>query len=110
MFTRPRNWRARPGEVQAGMVIAGSNGLPVFSTPKQMTRSLRIAATTICFGLRRPALFRRATRAAMAGLKRIADSAGMYSDDRSVALPILEIRVGWSIEVPDRWWRGLSPA
>jgi hypothetical protein len=27
--------------------------------------------------LRRPALFRRATRAATAGLKRIADSAGM---------------------------------
>ena len=40
-------------------------------------QSLRIAATTICLGLMRPALFRRATRAATAGLKRIADSAGM---------------------------------
>ena len=45
------------GEVpvaQAGMAMAGSNGLPVFSTPKHITRSLRIAATTICLGLRRP--------------------------------------------------------
>jgi hypothetical protein len=59
------------GEVtaaQAGMAIAGSNGLPVFSTSKQMTRSLRMAATTICLGLRRPACFRRATSAATAGL------------------------------------------
>ncbi len=37
------------------MAIAGSNRLPVFSTPKQRTRSLRIAATTICLGFRRPA-------------------------------------------------------
>ena len=35
---------------QAGMAIAGSNGLPVFSTPKQSTKSLRIAAITICLG------------------------------------------------------------
>jgi len=52
----------------AGIARAGSNRWPVFSTPKQMTKSLRMAATTICLGLRRPALFRRATRAAMAGL------------------------------------------
>jgi hypothetical protein len=68
------------GEVtvaQAGMAIAGSNGMPVFNTPKHITRSLRIAATTICLGLSRPASLRRATRAAMAGLKRIADSAGI---------------------------------
>jgi hypothetical protein len=25
-------------------------------------------------------------------------------------LPILEMRVGRSIDVPDRWWLGLSPA
>ena len=31
-------------EFQAHMVTAGSNGLPVFSTPKQITSSLRIAA------------------------------------------------------------------
>lgn len=67
----------KAGELQAGMAMAASNGLPVFSTPKQRTRSLRIAATTICLGLRRPWLLRRATRAATAGLKRIADSAGM---------------------------------
>src|SRR6476619_3391298 len=64
-------------EAQAGMAMARSNRLPVFSTPKQRTSSLRMAATTICLGLRRPALFRRATRIATAGLKRIADSAGM---------------------------------
>ena len=34
--------------------MAGSNRLPVFSTPKQRTRSLRMAATTICLGWRRP--------------------------------------------------------
>ena len=61
-----RNWETL--EAQAGMAIAGSNGLPVFSTPKQITSSLRIAATTICLGLRRPACFRRATSAMMAGL------------------------------------------
>jgi hypothetical protein len=64
-------------KAQAGMAIVGSNRLPVFNTPKQSTRSLRIAATTICLGLRRPALLRRATRAATAGLKRMADKAGM---------------------------------
>ena len=69
-----------------------------------------MAATTICLGWRRPALLRRATRAATAELKRIADSAGMESDERSVALPILEMRVGRSIEEPERWWLGLSPA
>ena len=62
---------------QAGMAMAGSNGLPVFSTPKQRTSSLRMAATTIYLGVRRPACLRRATSAATAGLKRIADSAGM---------------------------------
>ena len=61
-----RNWETL--EAQAGMAMAGSNGLPVFSTPKQITNSLRIAATTICLGLRRPACFRRATSAMMAGL------------------------------------------
>jgi hypothetical protein len=34
----------------------------------------------------------------------------MKSDARKVALPIFEIRVGRSIDVPDRWWLGLSPA
>ena len=53
---------------QAGMATAGSNGFPVFSTPKHITSSLRIAATTICLGLRRPAFLRRVTRAATAGL------------------------------------------
>src|SRR5260370_11380712 len=77
-------------EAQAGMAMARSNRLPVFSTPKQRTSSLRMAATTICLGLMRPALFRRATRIATAGLKRIADSAGTESDDRSGALPILQ--------------------
>jgi hypothetical protein len=42
---------------QAGMAMAGSNRLRVFSTPKQITSSLRIAATTICLGLRRRAFF-----------------------------------------------------
>src|ERR1700722_19831991 len=37
-----RNWETI--EAQAGMAMAGSNGLPVFSTPKQITSSLRIAA------------------------------------------------------------------
>jgi hypothetical protein len=36
------NWETI--EAQAGMAMAGSNGLPVFSTPKQITSSLRIAA------------------------------------------------------------------
>jgi hypothetical protein len=88
-----RPWRIRSGRrndrfpieqrnrgshrAQAGMATAGSNGLPVFSTPKQSTRSLRMAATAICLGVRRPASLRRATRAATAGLNCIADSAGM---------------------------------
>ena len=44
------------GKAHAGIASAGSNGLPVFSTPKQRTKSLRIAATTICLGFRRPAV------------------------------------------------------
>ena len=71
------NGIGKVAEAQAGMATAGSNGLPVFRTPKQSTKSLRMAATTICLGLRRPASLRRATRAATAGLKRIADNAGM---------------------------------
>jgi hypothetical protein len=35
---------------QQPIAIAGSNGLPVFRTPKHSTNSLRIAATTICLG------------------------------------------------------------
>jgi len=62
---------------QAGVAKLGSNRLPVFNTPKQRTRSLRMAATTICFGFSRPKLFRRTARAATIGLKRIAASAGM---------------------------------
>jgi hypothetical protein len=61
-----RNWETLVA--QAGIAMAGSNGLPVFSTPKQITSSLRIAATTICLGLRRPACFRRSTSAMTAGL------------------------------------------
>ena len=61
-----RNWETLVA--QAGIAMAGSNGLPVFSTPKQITSSLRIAATTICLGLRRPACFRCATSAMTAGL------------------------------------------
>src|SRR5580658_5169309 len=62
---------------QQPIAIAGSNGLPVFRTPKHSTNSLRIAATTICLGLRRPWDFNRATSATIAGLYRIADIAGM---------------------------------
>ena len=40
---------------------------------------------------------------------RIADRAGMYNAARSVALPILEMRVGRSIELPDRCDRGFNP-
>jgi hypothetical protein len=67
----------RPGVAQQPIAIAGSKGLPVFRTPKHSTNSLRIAATTICLGLRRPRDFNRATSAAIAGLCRIADIAGM---------------------------------
>jgi hypothetical protein len=76
--------------------------LPVFSTPKQRTSSLRIAAMTICLGFSRPAVFSRATSAATAGLKRMAARAGMYRAERRTALPILEIRVGRSTDVPER--------
>ena len=38
---------------QQPIAIAGSKGLPVFRTSKHSTNSLRIAATTICLGLRR---------------------------------------------------------
>jgi hypothetical protein len=40
---------------RAGMAMVGSDGLPVFSTPKPITRSLLIAKTTICLGVRRAA-------------------------------------------------------
>jgi hypothetical protein len=62
---------------QQPIAIAGSNGLPVFRTPKHSTNSLRIAATTICLGLRRPRDFNRATSATIAGLCCMADMAGM---------------------------------
>jgi hypothetical protein len=62
---------------QQPIAIAGSKGLPVFRTPKHSTNSLRIAATTICLGLRRPRDFNRVTSARIAGLYRIADMAGM---------------------------------
>jgi hypothetical protein len=62
---------------QQPIAIAGSKGLPVFRTPKHSTSSLRIAATTICLGLRRPRDFNRVTSATIAGLYRIADMAGM---------------------------------
>jgi hypothetical protein len=62
---------------QQPIAIAGSKGLPVFRTPKHSTNSLRIAATTICLGVRRPRAFNRVTRAMIAGLYRIADIAGM---------------------------------
>src|SRR5436190_23375425 len=70
---------------QPPIAIAASKGLPVFSTPKHSTKSLRIAATTICFGLRRPRDFNRVTSAAIAGLYRMADRAGMYSAARRTA-------------------------
>ena len=62
---------------QQPIAIAGSNGLAVFRTPKHSTNSLRIAATTICLGLRRPWAFNRVTSATIAGLYRMADMAGM---------------------------------
>src|SRR6266446_6735374 len=61
---------------QPPIAIAASKGLPVFSTPKHSTNSLRIAATTICLGLRRPWDFNRVTSATIAGLNRMADMAG----------------------------------
>jgi hypothetical protein len=53
-------------------------------------------------GFSRPAAFSRATSAATAGLKRMAARAGMYRAERRTALPILEIRVGRSTDVPER--------
>jgi hypothetical protein len=53
---------------QQPIAVAGSKGLPVFRTPKHSTSSLRIAATTICLGLRRPRDFNRVTSATIAGL------------------------------------------
>jgi hypothetical protein len=50
-----------------------------------------------------------ATGALPAGLKRIADNAGMESDDPRLALPILELRTRRSLKVPVRRWPGLSP-
>src|SRR5438132_8778905 len=64
---------------QPPIAIAASKGLPVFSTPKHSTKSLRIAATTICLGLRRPRDFNRVTSATIAELYRMADRAGMES-------------------------------
>ncbi len=58
---------------QQPIAIAGSNGLPVFRTPKHSAYSLRIAATTVCLGLRRPWAFNRVTSATIAGLHRMAD-------------------------------------
>src|SRR5262245_49541407 len=99
------NWglpcNRRDDVAQQPIAIAGSNGLPVFSTPKHSTNSSRIAATTICLGLRRPRDFNRATSATMAGLYRMADIAGMYSAARRTALPILEMRVTRLMDVPD---------
>src|SRR3954465_9126274 len=86
---------------QPPIAIAASKGLRVFSTPKHSTKSLRIAATTICLGLRRPWDFNRATSATIAGLYRMADRAGMYRAARITALPILEMRVARSTDVPD---------
>ena len=67
----------RPDVAQQPMANAGSKGLPVFRTPKHRTNNLRIAATTICLGLRRPRAFNRVTSATIAGLYRMADMAGM---------------------------------
>src|SRR5262249_57811560 len=67
---------------QPPIAIAASKGLPVFSTLKHSTKSLRIAATTICLGLRRPRDFNRVTSATIAELYRMADRAGMYSAAR----------------------------
>src|SRR3954463_10346324 len=75
-------------------------------TPRHRPRAgpmsgLRIAATTICLGLRRPRDFNRDTSATIAELYRMADRAGMYSAARRTALPILEMRVARSMDVPD---------
>jgi hypothetical protein len=43
----------------------------------------------------------RATSATITGLYRIADIAGIYSAARRTALPILEMRVTRSMDVPD---------
>ena len=62
---------------QQPIAIAGSKGLPVFRTTKHSTNSLRIAATTICLGLRWPRDFNRVASAMIAGLYRMGDGAGM---------------------------------
>src|SRR5580700_6730788 len=106
-WRRPRDFSRAPAcdrfldVAQQPIAIAGSKGLPVFRTPKHSTNSLRIAATTICLGLRRPRDFNRVTNAMIAGLYRMADRAGMYSAARRTTLPILEIRVARSTDVPD---------
>src|SRR4029077_15514604 len=87
----------RPDVAQQPMANAGSKGLPVFRTPKHRTNNLRIAATKICLGLRRPRAFNRVTSATIAGLYRMADMAGIAV--RRTTLPILEMRVGRSMEV-----------
>ena len=84
------------------MAMAGSNGLPVLKFPDANHQQLAHRRHNNLFGLEAARVSRRATSAAIAGLKRIAESAG------SVALPILEMRVGRSIEEPDRWWLGLG--
>src|SRR3954469_8910751 len=84
---------------QPPIAIAASKGLPVFSTPKHSTKSWRIAATTICLGLRRPRDFNRDTSATIAELYRMADRAGIYSAARRTALPILEMRVARRTEL-----------
>ena len=59
------------------MAIAGIEPLSGLQNAEANDQSLRIAATTICLGFSRPAVLSRATRALTAGLKRIADNAGM---------------------------------
>ena len=81
--TGARGLRSIMEAIQQPIAIAGSKGLPVFRTPKHSTNSLRIAATTICLGLRRPRDFNRVTSATIAGLYRRADRAGMYNAARS---------------------------
>ena len=61
----------------AGIASAASNGRPLFSTPKQITSSLRMAAIRICFGLSRLCARSLAANAATAALCRRAAIAGM---------------------------------
>src|ERR1700730_8094840 len=66
-WRRPRDFNRGPAcdgfldVAQQPIAIAESKGLPVFRTPKHSTNSFRIAATTICLGLRRPRDFNRVT-------------------------------------------------